>query len=171
MLGFGGCDRMIEPMRPEDWEQVRAIYQEGIATGDATFETEAPDWPTWNAGHLPGARLIARGDAGLLGWAALAPVSGRCVYAGVAEVSIYVAASCRGQGVGRALLDALVAESEWMGIWTLQAGTFPENKASLALHYRCGFRLVGRREHLGKLHGTWRDVLLLERRSRIIGTS
>src|SRR5438046_1282644 len=134
----------IDAMQVSDWEQVRAIYLEGMATGNATFETNAPDWEAWNAAHLPFGRLVARSDHSVLGWAALSPVSSRCVYAGVAEVSIYVGASARGQGVGRALLPGLIEESEHWGIWTLQAGILAENTASLALHRGCGFREVGR---------------------------
>lgn len=159
----------IEAMKAEDWPSVRAIYLEGIATGQATYETEAPEWAAWDRAHLEGCRLVARGADEVEGWAALSPVSGRCVYAGVAEVSVYVAAAARGQGVGRALLNALVAASEAAGIWTLQAGIFPENEASVALHTACGFRIVGRRERLGQLHGVWRDVYLMERRSVIVG--
>ncbi len=157
-------------MLPGDWPEVRAIYLEGIATGNATFETEAPSWDAWDAAHLRPARLTAR-DAGgrLLGWAALTPVSGRCVYAGVGDLSVYVAASARGRGVGRALLMALIEASERSGIWTLQAGVFPENKASLELHRRCGFREVGRRERIGRMNGVWRDVILMERRSTTVG--
>ena len=158
-----------EPMRPEDWEAVRAIYLEGIASGDATFETEAPAWESWNEAHLEQPRLVARRDGEVVGWAALSPVSDRCVYGGVAEVSVYVAAAVRGQGVGRALLSALVDGSEQAGLWTLQAGVFPENVASVRLHRACGFREVGRRERLGAIDGRWRDVLLLERRSRVVG--
>ena len=152
-------------MKPTDWEAVRAIYVEGIATGNATFETEAPDYETWNRNHLNFARLVARTDAGVVGWAALAPVSSRQVYSGVAEVSVYVAEAARGMGVGIALLRSLIEESERNGIWTLQAGIFTENSASIALHERCGFRRVGRRERIGALKGVWRDVILLERRS------
>jgi L-amino acid N-acyltransferase YncA len=161
---------LIEPLRPGDWEPVRAIYLEGIATGHATFETGAPSWEKWDADHLRPARLVSRDGAAILGWAALGPASGRCVYAGVAEVSVYVAASARGRGVGRALLGALIKASEDEGIWTLQAGVFPENVASLAVHRRCGFRVVGTRERLGKLGKTWRDVILLERRSPRVET-
>ena len=163
----------IETMKDEDWEQVRAIYLEGIATGDATFETDAPSWEKWNAGHLRECRLVARSGSGssgrVIGWAALSPVSDRCVYAGVAEVSVYVGEKGRGRGTGRALLEALVEASEKRGIWTLQAGVFPENIASVKLHLKCGFREVGRRERLGKRDGAWRDVLLLERRSESVG--
>lgn len=160
---------LLDGMKAGDWEQVRTIYLQGIATRNATFETEAPSREKWDASHLPGLRLVARGGDRVLGWAALSPVSGRCVYAGVAEVSVYVGASSRQQGVGRALLEKLIALSEEHGIWTLQAGVFPENHASLALCRKCGFREVGRRERLGKLDGVWRDVLLLERRSHIAG--
>ena len=157
---------MLDP----DWDAVRAIYAEGIATGHATFETEPPAWERWNAKHLPTGRLVALGDDRVLGWAALSPVSDRCVYAGVAEVSVYVAEPARGLGIGRALLDALVTASEAAGIWTLQAGIFPENAASLAIHSTCGFRVVGVRQRLGQHQGRWRDALLLERRSTVVGT-
>ena len=159
----------IDGLRPEDWERVRAIYLEGIATGHATLETAAPPWEKWDAEHLRKARLVARDGSAILGWAALSPVSGRCVYGGVAEVSVYVSAEARNRGVGRALLSGLIRASEEAGIWTLQAGVFPENESSLALHRRCGFREVGRRERLGKLGSAWRDVILLERRSRTVG--
>jgi phosphinothricin acetyltransferase len=160
---------MIRSLSPPDWPAVRAIYEEGIATGHATFQAEAPTWEQWDAGHLPVCRLVFVGAGAIAGWAALSQVSSRRVYAGVAEVSIYVAANQRGAGVGSQLLEALVAESERQGIWTLQAGVFPENIASVALHARCGFRVVGRREHLGQMNGRWRDVLLLERRSASVG--
>jgi L-amino acid N-acyltransferase YncA len=163
---------VIADMTAEDWEAVRSIYLEGIATGLATFETDAPGWEKWDAGHLRKARLVARDAEGeVLGWAALSPVSDRCVYGGVAEVSVYVGERGRGHGVGRALLESLIAASERSGIWTLQAGVFPENAASVKLHIGCGFREVGRRERIGKLHGVWRDTLLLERRSRTLGAS
>ena len=155
---------LIEDMTPNDWDAVRTIYLEGIATGNATFETEAPDYETWNRNHLNFARLVARANNGIVGWAALSPVSIRRVYAGVAEVSVYVAESARGFGVGRALLGSLIEESERNGIWTLQAGIFPENNASIALHETCGFRQVGARERIGALNGVWRDVILMERR-------
>lgn len=156
------------PLVASDWPAVRAIYEEGIATGNATFETAAPEWATWDAARLPCCRLVARRGHRVRGWAALSPVSSRAVYGGVAEVSIYVAAAARGQGIGRLLLDGLVVASEEAGIWMLQAGIFPENAASLALHRACGFRVVGRRERLAQLHGVWRDALLLERRSERI---
>jgi phosphinothricin acetyltransferase len=163
---------VIEAMQERDWPQVREIYTQGIQTGNATFEQEAPGWDKWAAGHLADCRIVARGEDGaLLGWAALSPVSSRCVYAGVAEVSVYVGAAHRGRGVGAALLAALIADSEQAGIWTLQAGVFPENAASLALHQAAGFRIVGRRERIGQMAGRWRDVLLLERRSQIVGVN
>ena len=137
-------DVILDVMKPPDWDQVQAIYRQGIATGQATFETEAPSWEQWDASHHPFARLVARSGERIVGWAALSPVSSRCVYAGVAEVSIYVAASARGQGLGRILLQATVASSEEAGIWTLQAGVFPENTPSLALLARCGFRGAAR---------------------------
>ena len=156
------------PMDPADWPAVRAIYEQGIATGDATFDTAAPEWAAWDRAHLADHRLVATRDGRVVGWAALAPVSERCAYAGVAEVSVYVAAAATGQGVGLALLRELVRGAEAAGIWTVQAGVFPENAASLALHRRCGFRTVGVRERLGRLHGRWRDVVLLERRSPLV---
>lgn len=158
----------IAAMLPEDWPAVERIYLEGIATGNATFETECPGWEAWDAKYPSQSRLVARGEQDVLGWAALSPVSTRRVYAGVAEVSIYVSDSARGEGVGRALLDALIAKSEENGIWTLQAGIFPENEVSVALHKACGFREVGVRKRIGRLAGAWRDVLLLERRSETV---
>ena len=152
-----------------DGPAVREIYLEGIATGDATFQTDAPSWEEWDAGHLRTCRLVAVRDGKVAGWAALSPVSDRCAYAGVAEVSVYVGAAFRGHGIGRELLDALVNESEQQQLWTLQAGIFPENRASVGLHERAGFRIVGSRNRLGKLAGRWRDVLLLERRSTVVG--
>jgi phosphinothricin acetyltransferase len=159
----------IRAMQAADFPSVRAIYLDGIATGNATFAETAPDWPEWDAGHLARCRLIAEGGDAILGWAALSPYSARCVYGGVAEVSIYVATSARGKGVGGALLQALIAESEKAGVWTLQAGIFPENTASVQLHKRCGFRVVGTRERLGCMKGRWRDAVLMERRSEIAG--
>ncbi|MGE5326154.1 MAG: N-acetyltransferase family protein [Deltaproteobacteria bacterium] len=164
-------DFRIEPMLPSDWDEVRAIYFEGIETRNATFETEVPDWEKWDAGHHPFARLVARGESGILGWAALSPVSARACYAGVAEASIYVARRSWGSGIGRALLEALIRASEERGVWTLQASIFPENAASLALVKRCGFREIGRRERIARLDGIWRDTVLLERRSTSAGPS
>jgi L-amino acid N-acyltransferase YncA len=159
----------IRDLRPADWPEVAAIYEAGIRTGDATFETEVRSWEAWDAAHLAEHRLVAVADAAVAAWAALSPVSDRCVYGGVAENSIYVAPEAQGRGVGRALLTRLVEDAERAGIWTIQTGIFPENEASIALHRRCGFRIVGTRERLGRHHGVWRDVLLLERRSEEAG--
>lgn len=159
----------IVDLRPGDWPQVRAIYLEGIATGNATFEQTAPDWEEWDVGHLQNPRLVACLDGDVLGWAALSRVSGRCVYGGVAEVSVYVAERARGGGVGSKLMSRLIEHSEAAGFWTLQAGIFPENAASIALHKAAGFRIVGTRERLGQMNGRWRDVVLMERRSAIAG--
>ena len=164
-----GVEARIMPMTAADWPAVRAIYEEGIATGNATFETAVPEWPAWDAARLPCCRLVARRGRRVGGWAALSPVSSRAVYRGVAAVSIYVAAAARGRGVGRTLLRALIDAADDAGLWMLQAGIFPENTASVALHQACGFRVVGRRERLGQLHGVWRDALLLERRSMRAG--
>ena len=161
---------VIDKMSDQDWEQVRAIYLEGIATGHATFETQASTWEQWDAAHLLDGRLVARSGSTVKGWAALSPVSGRCVYAGVAEVSVYVGQNHRGEGIGGALLKALIEASESAGIWTLQAGIFPENSASIRLHKSCGFREVGVRQRIGKMNGLWRDTVLLERRSQLVGT-
>ncbi|WP_260625669.1 GNAT family N-acetyltransferase [Hymenobacter sediminicola] len=161
---------MLAPLQAAHYPAVAAIYVEGIATGHATLATEVPAWEAWDTAHLAHSRLVALDAAGtVLGWAALTPVSGRCVYSGVAEVSVYIAAAARGQGVGLRLLQELVQESEQHGIWTLQAGIIRENVGSLALHHRAGFRTVGIREKLGQLHGQWRDVCLLERRSTLVG--
>ena len=159
----------IKAMRSEDWPAVQKIYSEGIATGNATFETETPPWETWDRGHFQDCRLVAVNSEGILGWAALSPVSTRRVYSGVAEVSVYVSAKARGQGVGTLLLQSLVEQSERCGVWTLQAGIFPENLPSVGLHKSCGFREVGLRQKLGQRNGVWRDVLLLERRSSRVG--
>jgi L-amino acid N-acyltransferase YncA len=161
---------VIEEMLPQHWERVREVYLEGIKTGQATFEREAPEWEQWDAAHLKFARLVALDLDSVAGWAALSPVSTRKVYAGVAEVSVYLGEQFRGRGLGRALLEALIRESEARGIWTLQAGIFPENDASVALHLACGFREVGRRERIGRMDGRWRDTVLFERRSKIVGT-
>ena len=157
---------VVEQMKPGDWQAVRAIYLEGIRSGHSTFETEAPAWERWDDGHLQTPRLVARSGESVAGWAALSAVSKRSVYRGVAEVTVYVAEAVRGQRIGRALLEALIDESEKNGIWTLQASIFPENVASVALHLNCGFREVGRRERIGKQNGIWRDTLLFERRSK-----
>lgn len=163
---------LIRPMTAADWPAVAAIYAEGIATGQATFETEVPTWAGWDAGHLAEHRFVGVDPAGtVLGWAALAPVSSRAVYAGVTENSVYVAASARGRGVGRALLRHLLDSAERAGIWTVQTGIFPGNTVSLALHESVGFRVVGRRERIGRHHDGWRDVLMLERRSAVAGRS
>jgi len=159
----------IEAMTEQDWVAGSAIYEEGIATGNATFEKSAPDWQKWDSGHLRTCRLVARSGDDVLGWAALSTVSGRCVYAGVAEVSVYVAQRTRGRRIGTKLLRALVEASEREGIWTLQAGIFPENTASIELHKRCGFSLIGTRKRLGRMDGHWRDVVLMERRSETVG--
>ena len=158
------------PMQASDWAVIREIYSQGIATGHATFETEVPSWEKWNSSHHSHSRLIARDNQRVLGWAALSPVSGRGVYAGVAEVSIYIGDRARGKGIGKSLLNSLIEASELSGVWTLQAGIFPENTASIALHKSCGFREVGIRTRIGQLKGRWRDVLLLERRSLFIGS-
>jgi len=160
---------VLRAMNSSDYPAVADIYREGIATGNATFNTDAPSWEAWDTGHLAACRLVAVEGSRVLGWTALSPVSDRCVYGGVAELQVYVSASARGKGVGLALLDGLIAAAEKHGIWTLQAGVFPENTTSVALHERAGFRLVGRRERLGQMHGQWRDVLLLERRSAKVG--
>ncbi|MEP6718704.1 MAG: N-acetyltransferase family protein [bacterium] len=159
----------IRALNEADWPAVRAIYLEGIATGHATFETEAPPWEAWNTTHFPAPRLVAVSAVRVIGWAALGRISFRTVYAGVAEVSVYVAAAARGLGVGRTLLLKLIADSEVNDIWTLQASIFPENTASLALHKSCGFREVGGRERIGKMKDVWRDTILLERRSHKVG--
>ena len=160
---------LIRALEEADWSAVRAIYLEGIATGHATFEMEAPAWEAWDATHFPAPRLVAVSDERVIGWAALGRISTRAVYAGEAEVSVYVANGKRGLGVGRALLQKLIADSEVNDIWTLQANIFPENTASLALHKSCGFREVGRRERIGRMKGLWRDTILLERRSDKVG--
>ena len=160
----------LEDMRPEDWPQVAAIYQEGIATGNATFENSVPEWAQWDAAHLTSPRLVARAGDKVAGWAALSPVSRRAVYAGVAEVSVYVSKVMQGRGIGRLLLEALVEASEEHGLWTLQAGVFPENARSIAIHKQAGFRVVGTRERLGCMDGAWRNVVLMERRSTRVGS-
>jgi L-amino acid N-acyltransferase YncA len=170
MNGIGEMQNyVINTMHQSDWLEVKQIYLDGIATGHATFEKEAPGWESWNDAHLAYARLVARAGDDVKGWAALSPVSSRCVYAGVAETSVYVAGDSRGQGIGRALLEALIHEAESNGVWTLQAAMFPENSGSIELHKALGFREVGRHERIGRLNGVWRDTLLLERRSATVG--
>jgi phosphinothricin acetyltransferase len=159
----------IEAMQPAHWLPVKTIYEEGIATGNATFQTAAPEWSEWDAAHVKNSRLVAIENGTVLGWAALTPVSGRCVYAGVAEVSVYIAAAARGKGIGKKLLQALIESSEKNNLWTLQAGIFPENESSIKIHEDCGFRIIGRREKIGQMNGVWRDTVLLERRSIITG--
>ena len=156
---------MIRDLRPGDWPEVSRIYAAGIATRNATFETEVPEWAAWDEAHLPDHRFVATGSDQIVGWAALTGYSDRCCYEGVADLSVYVDPAAQGRGVGRALLERLVASADDAGLWTLQAGVFPENEPSLALHRRCGFRVVGTRERIGRLDGVWRDVVLLERRS------
>jgi len=156
-------------MDSADWSEVRRIYLEGIASGNATFEKDAPDWERWDQNHYQFARLVVVRGNSVAGWAALSPASARAVYKGVAEVSVYVTTAARGQGIGRALLDELIQHSENNGIWTLQASIFPENTASVELHRRFGFREVGRRERIAKLNGVWRDTVLFERRSSLVG--
>jgi len=162
-------DFVIEPITAGDWEQVRAIYEEGIRSGNATFETSAPSWEQWDKAHLPFCRLVARSQGEVVGWAALSPVSARKAYAGVAESSIYVSEAAQGKGIGTALQEELTRQSEARGIWTLQGVVFPENTASLALLKKAGFREVGRRERISQLDGRWRDTILLERRSPVVG--
>jgi L-amino acid N-acyltransferase YncA len=159
---------VMRDLRPEDWPEVAQIFEEGILTGNATFETEVPSWEAWDAAHLPEHRLVAERDGRVVGWIALVPASPRECYAGVAEVSVYIAEEARGQGAGSQLLAALIETSERGGIWTLQTGVFPENEPSLGLLRRFGFRALGTQERIGRLHGAWRDVVLLERRSEVV---
>lgn len=164
----------LRPMTPADAAAVLRIYGEGIATGHATFQSDIPSWEEFDAGKLAAPRLVAEREGEILGWAALSTVSSRCVYAGVAEMSVYVAAAARGEGVGRALLEGIVGASEAAGIWTLQAGIFPENTASIAMHEKCGFTRLGTLERLGFMRhgpmaGQWRDVLMMQRRSATVG--
>jgi phosphinothricin acetyltransferase len=161
------CDE-VRDLRPGDWPEVARIYEEGIRTGNATFETEVPTWEAWDAAHLAEHRLVAEQDGRLAGWVALAPLSRRTCYDGVAEVSIYVAESARGKSVGTGLLAALVESAERAGIWTLQTSVFPENEPSFSLLRRFGFRTVGTRERIAQLHGVWRDTVLVERRSELV---
>ncbi|MEW8971184.1 MAG: N-acetyltransferase family protein [Mesobacillus sp.] len=159
----------IVKMCADDWEEVRAIYLEGIATEHATFQKEAPSWEEWDLGHNTECRIVARSDGGVVGWAALSPVSSRSVYAGVGEVSVYVSQRYNGKGIGSLLLRSLIEKSEQNGFWTLQSSIFPENEGSIKLHKNHGFRVMGRRERIGKMDEVWRDTVLLERRSRIVG--
>lgn len=156
-------------MLASDWEAVSTIYKDGIATGFATFETDVPTYDAWNVAHMPSCRIVAIENEKVLGWAALSPVSSRCVYGGVAEVSVYVGSNNRGKGVGKLLMEMLIKESEEEGLWTLQSGIFPENDGSIELHKKVGFRYIGKRERVGKLRGAWKDNLLFERRSKTIG--
>jgi L-amino acid N-acyltransferase YncA len=160
----------IEDMREDDWPAVRAIYEQGIATGDATFDTEAPSWADWDRGHLRECRLVARRDGEVVAWAALSPVAKKAAYRGVAEVSLYVLECARAEGIGKTLGKALVEASEQAGIWTLESWIFPENRVSLALCESFGFRVVGVRERAGRLGDRWRDVVIVERRSAAVGT-
>jgi phosphinothricin acetyltransferase len=167
-------DYIIDPMNPSDWEQVRAIYVEGIKNGNSTFEIDVPNWEKWDATHLQKPRFVAREQGNILGFISLAPVSSRAVYAGVAEVSLYVGSLYRKQGIGSALMSSLIAASEKAGIWTLQGSIFPENVANIALVKKHGFREIGRREKIAKmtygdLKGTWRDTVSVERRSKVVG--
>jgi len=156
-------------MISKHWEKVKQIYESGITTGVATFETAAPSWEKWNSGHLPFGRLVAIRNNEVVGWAALSPVSSRCVYGGVAEVSVYIADSYKGQGIGKLLLRNLIDESESNNIWTLQAGIFTDNIASVKLHVGVGFRVIGYREKIGKLNDNWKDNYILEKRSKKVG--
>jgi phosphinothricin acetyltransferase len=167
--GNATAPTFVRTMTPADWTAVREIYAAGIATGNATFEQIVPTWEDWDASHLTDHRLVAVASERVVGWAAMSPVSDRCVYAGVAENSVYVDPDAQGHGVGRMLLEALITSADQAGIWTVQTGIFPENIASVTLHERCGFRVVGRRERIGQLDGVWRDTLFLERRSTAVG--
>ncbi|WP_238719039.1 GNAT family N-acetyltransferase [Pelagihabitans pacificus] len=159
----------IREMEPSDWHTVSKIYQEGIDTGFATFEKSIPSYEAWDRAHMKSCRFVANDNGQILGWAALSPVSSRCVYGGVAEVSIYVGKNQRGRGVGKVLMERLISESERQGLWTLQSGIFPENTASIKLHGMVGFRYIGKRERVGRLDGVWKDNLLFERRSKVVG--
>ena len=156
-------------MKKDDWISVAEIYRQGIESGNATFQSDIPTWEEWNSGHINTCRIVASLDNEIAGWAALTPVSGRCVYTGVAEVSVYVSNQFKGQKIGTRLLERLISESEKEGYWTLQASIFQENKASLKIHYNLGFRNVGFREKIGKMNDIWRDTILLERRSKKVG--
>ncbi|MBV6458813.1 MAG: L-methionine sulfoximine/L-methionine sulfone acetyltransferase [Fimbriimonadaceae bacterium] len=159
----------IRALTSDDWPAVKRIFEAGIATKQATFETQSPTWDGWNGSHLAGGRFVAEIDGEIVGWVAFSPTSDRCVYGGVVENSVYIDPAHAGKGIGRTLLNAAIEWSETNDIWTIQAGIFPENEASVRLHQSCGFRIVGNRERLGKMDGSWRDVLLLERRSKVAG--
>ena len=155
----------ILPLEPSHWPEVERIYEDGIATGDATFETSSPGWGKWDNSHLNHSRWVAMLNEQVVGWVALSPVSDRCVYGGVAEVSVYIDVNHRGMGIGKQLLQKVITSSEDAGLWTLNAATFPENQSSIQLHKKCGFREIGVRERIGQQHGVWRDTVLMERRS------
>jgi len=159
----------VRPMQPDDWSLVSQIYKEGIATGFATFEKSIPSYKSWNSAHMQSCRIVAIENKTILGWAALSPVSSRCVYGGVAEVSVYISEKHRGKGVGKLLIQSLIEKSESEGIWTLQSGIFPENEGSIRLHEKAGFRRIGKRERVGRLDGIWKDNVLFERRSKTVG--
>jgi L-amino acid N-acyltransferase YncA len=161
----------IAQLLKQHYPAVVEIYKQGIQTGNATFQSDVPSWEEWDKNHLAHSRIVALEDDGVVGWAALTPISGRCVYAGVAEVSVYVADGYKGKGIGKQLLRTLIVESEKNNIWTLQAGIFPENGSSVAIHEASGFRKVGYRERIGQMQGQWRDTILLERRSPVVGVS
>ncbi|WP_190810735.1 GNAT family N-acetyltransferase [Flagellimonas sp. S3867] len=160
---------LIREMKASDWSQVSQIYQEGIATGFATFEQKTPDYQDWSQVHVEQCRLVAEENGKVTGWAALSPVSNRCVYGGVGEVSVYISKNSRGKGIGNLLLEQLIIESEKAGFWTIQSGIFPENQGSIRLHEKVGFRFIGKRERVGKIHGVWKDNLLFEKRSKNVG--
>jgi L-amino acid N-acyltransferase YncA len=171
MMACVDTDLRTRELRPGDWPEVADIYAAGIATGSATFETEPPGWDAWDATHRPDLRFVAVNPGGVVGWVAASGVSHRCCYAGGIEHSVYVHPGHQGRGIGRLLLQTLIRAADTAGVWTIQTGIFPENLASVALHHACGFRIVGRRERLGQLRGTWKDVLLLERRKPEPGSS
>lgn len=160
---------VFRELKETDWKQVSKIYQEGLDTGNATFELNVPAWDEWDKGHIKECRIVAEIDNKVIGWSALSPISSRCVYGGVAEVSVYVSSKFTGQKIGTQLLEKLISASENNGIWTLQAGIFTENKGSIIIHERLGFRKVGYREKIGQMNGVWRDILLLEKRSKLVG--
>lgn len=161
----------IRPLMTEDWHAVKTIYELGIATGIATFETAAPEWGQWNNNHLPFGKLVAVASGEVIGWAALTAVSNRCIYQGIAEVSVYVHPNHKGKGVGKLLMKTLIFESERQGIWTLHSSIFSENIGSIQLHKKVGFRMIGYREKIGCQNGVWKDNVLMERRSKVVGTT